>query len=195
MLGTNNPSEEELEAVQGRIIEIATSIADAATMLEANSYFDECGFDIEANGAQLSAKIKEWLKESEGVEDLDPSIEDHPQPRRMARYLLENVESDLLEKPIPSELLKLKAAVSVTAIKSAGGADGDGPLLFGYPRNLVLALALVLVLMLGAIGYIVMSSSGGAGASEHHLHHVGGGGGDAPGGRRGGRGRNRSAAE
>ena len=51
------------------------------------------------------------------------SIEDHPQPRRMARYLLENVEYEILEKPL-SLGCRSKAKVEVIGIKNGGGADG-----------------------------------------------------------------------
>ena len=146
-------------------------------MLDANAYFDECGFDIESRGAQLSAKIKEYCEGAEDLAELEPSIEDHPQPRRMARYLLENVDVEILEKPLSAALVKSKPAVSVTAIKTIGGDDGDVAMLFGYPRNLVLALIVVLLLMAGAIGFVVMSSSGG-GAPVH----AGGGGGGRGGG-------------
>ena len=184
MGGTNNPSEEQIELVQSRVIELAQSLADEASMLDANAYFDECGFDIESRGQQLSAKIKQYCEGAEDLEDLEPSIDDHPQPRRMARYLLENIDIEILEKPLSADLVKSKPAVSVTAIKSTGG-GGDEAMIFGYPRNLVIALIVVLLLMAGAIGFVVMKSSGGGAPI-----HVGGGGGG-----RGGKGkgwRNRS---
>ena len=173
-MGTNNPSEEQIEHVQAKIIELATSITDDAAMLEANSYFDECGFDVESRGNALQAKLIEYI---EKAEDVDPTVEDHPQPRRMARYLLENVDYEILEKPLSSALVKSKPTVTV---KSAG----EGAMLFGYPRNLVLALALVLLLMIGAIAFVVSSM----GAEPEHNHGGGGGlGGEGFGGGGGGR--------
>ena len=56
-MGTNNPSEEQMELVTARVIEIAQSLAEEACMLEAQGYFDECGFDLEARGAALTAKL------------------------------------------------------------------------------------------------------------------------------------------
>jgi len=176
-MGTNNPSEEQIELVQSRVIDLAQSLTDDAAMLDANAYFDECGFDLEARGSQLSAKIKEYCAGAEGIDDLDPSIEDHPQPRRMARYLLENVEYEILEKSLSSALIQSKPSVPNTAIKTV---SGDGALLFGYPRKLVIALAAVLLLMVLAITAIVVMSSGDQAPSSHF---GGGGGGGGGGGR------------
>ena len=58
--------------------------------LDANSYFDEAGFDDEMS-AQLQAKLTEYIQ---SADEVVPSPEEHPQPRRMARYLLENVDYD-----------------------------------------------------------------------------------------------------
>ena len=175
-----------MELVQDRIISLAQSLREEAAMLDATGYFDEFGFDLEASGAQLNAKLKEYCAGSENIDELDPSVEDHPQPRRMARYLLENVEYEILEKPLSEALVKSKPKVDVIAIKTAAG---DGPLLFGYPRNLVLALLLVVVLMMCAIGYVVMSSSSSssAGVAAAAPMGGGGGGGGGRGGRKGGR--------
>jgi len=170
-----------MELVQSRVIELAQSLREEAAMLDATGYFDEFGFDLEASGAQLSAKIKEYCTGSENYEELEPSVEDHPQPRRMARYLLENVEYEILEKPLSEALVKSKPKVDVIGIKSAGG---DGAMLFGYPRNLVLALMLVVILMVCAIGYVMMSSSSSAAAAAGGAMAHGGGG---RGGRKGGR--------
>ena len=71
-MGTNNPSEEQMELVTGRVIEIAQSLAEEACMLEAQGYFDECGFDLEARGAALTAKLKQYIKDAE---DVDPNSE------------------------------------------------------------------------------------------------------------------------
>eukprot|EP00322_Chrysochromulina_rotalis_P025011 CAMPEP_0115859402 /NCGR_PEP_ID=MMETSP0287-20121206/16597_1 /TAXON_ID=412157 /ORGANISM="Chrysochromulina rotalis, Strain UIO044" /LENGTH=169 /DNA_ID=CAMNT_0003313701 /DNA_START=53 /DNA_END=559 /DNA_ORIENTATION=- len=168
-MGTNNPSEEQMELVQSRIIEIAQSLTEEACMLEANGYFDEVGFDIEARGASLAAKIKEYCQ---NAEDLDPNIEDHPQPRRMARYLLENVEYDILEKPLSAELIASKPQV----VSTVGG--GDGATVFGLPRNIALGIAALLVLLFVVALYFALTPpSAGVDAMPTHAHHGGGGGG------------------
>ena len=183
MGGTNNPSEEQMELVTARIIELAQSVDDSAVMLEAGGYFDEFGFDLEARAGQLSAKILEYCKGAENFEELDPSIEDHPQPRRMARYLLENVEYDILEKKLSADLIRSKPAVSTVSTKSG---SGDAATLFGYPRMLVLALAVVLALMLLAVGYLATTMM--APPSGPTVDQVSGGYGGGGGGRGGGRG-------
>ena len=120
-MGTNNPSEDQIERVQSQIIAIAQSITGEADMLEANSYFDECGFDSEARALALAAKLKTYCK---NADDLDPNIEDQPQPRRMARYLLENVEYEILDAPLSTELLSSKPVVSS---KGGGASRNAGP--------------------------------------------------------------------
>ena len=98
-MGTNNPSDEQLELVTGRIVELAQSLYPYVA-LEDNSYFDEAGFDDEMS-AQLQAKLVEYIG---NAEDVTPSLEEHPQPRRLARYLLENVDYEevrLLLSPPP----------------------------------------------------------------------------------------------
>ena len=115
-MGTNNPSEEQLELVTSRIIELAQSLFPYIA-LDDNSYFDEAGFD-DAMSAQLQAKLTEWLGSAEGV---TPSPEEHPQPRRMARYLLENVDYDeVLAPPLSPALLSGKTDLAV--MKPAAGA-------------------------------------------------------------------------
>ena len=49
-----------MELVQSRIIELAQSLREEAAMLDATGYFDEFGFDLEASGAQLTAKLKAY---------------------------------------------------------------------------------------------------------------------------------------
>ena len=126
-MGTNNPSDEQLDLVTERecppskpsaaarhlaavaptapeldpsprttcpfvstgIISIASSLYPYVA-LDANSYFDEAGFDDEMS-AQLQAKLTEYIQ---SADEVVPSPEEHPQPRRMARYLLENVDYD-----------------------------------------------------------------------------------------------------
>ena len=134
MPGTNNPTEEELELVTAKIIEIANVVTDDACMLEPQGYFDECGFDIEARGNALNVKLKEW---SQNAEDVEPLIEDHPQPRRMARYLLENVDYAVLAAPLSAELLKKPT----TAVKPAGGVGG-------LSRNRVMLILAVVILLI-----------------------------------------------
>ena len=102
MGGTSNPNEEQLALVTARVIEIASAISETAASLDGSGYFEDSGFDDEERGAALSARLLEYCG---SVEELDPNIDDHPQPRRMARYLLENVEFEVLQAPLPSALL------------------------------------------------------------------------------------------
>ena len=69
------------------IISIASALYPYVA-LDANAYFDDAGFDDEMS-AQLQAKLTEYIQSADGVV---PSPEEHPQPRRLARYLLENVD-------------------------------------------------------------------------------------------------------
>ena len=173
-MGTNNPSEDQIERVQSQIIAIAQSITGEADMLEANSYFDECGFDSEARALALAAKLKTFCK---NADDLDPNIEDQPQPRRMARYLLENVEYEILDAPLSTELLSSKPVVS----SKGSGAGGES--IAGLPRNAVLAIAALLVLLFFVALYFALATpTVDPGAVPHHH---GGRGGDLGGGRGG----------
>jgi len=198
-MGTNNPSDEQLDLVTERIISLASSLYPYVAM-DANSYFDEAGFDDEMN-AQLQAKLTEYIQ---NAEEVVPSLEEHPQPRRMARYLLENVDYDeVLSKPLEGALLS-GAKVNVVAVKPAGGGGGGGGTILGMPRNVVLGAALVLLLLLicVAVFYLLGMASGGsaaaatAGAGRHGGVGAGAGGGGGGGARagKGGRARNRSAA-
>ena len=81
------------------IISIASALYPYVA-LDANAYFDDAGFDDEMS-AQLQAKLTEYIQSADGVV---PSPEEHPQPRRLARYLLENVDYEevrLLRSPPP----------------------------------------------------------------------------------------------
>ena len=81
------------------IISIASALYPYVA-LDANAYFDDAGFDDEMS-AQLQAKLTEYIQSADGVV---PSPEEHPQPRRLARYLLENVDYEevrLLLSPTP----------------------------------------------------------------------------------------------
>ena len=109
MGGTSNPSEEQLALVTARVIEIASAISETAASLDGSGYFEDSGFDDEERGAALSARLLEYCG---SVEELDPNIDDHPQPRRMARYLLENVEFEVLQAPLPSALLTIPKEVA-----------------------------------------------------------------------------------
>ena len=83
------------------IISIASALYPYVA-LDANAYFDDAGFDDEMS-AQLQAKLTEYIQSADGVV---PSPEEHPQPRRLARYLLENVDYEevrlLFSPPPPS---------------------------------------------------------------------------------------------
>ena len=93
MGGTSIPSEEQLALVTARVIEIASAISERAASLDGSGYFEDSGFDDEERGEALSARLLEYCGSDE---ELDTNIDDHPQPRRMARYLLEHVEFEVL---------------------------------------------------------------------------------------------------
>jgi hypothetical protein len=148
-MGTNNPSEEQLELVTGRIIELASALLPYVA-LEEDSYFDEAGIDGEML-AELSQRIAAYCGNVEGFEI---SLEDHPQPRRLARYLLENVDFEVLEPPLPAALLREPASVPRVI-------EADHGKIAGIDRRLVIAgLFLVSVLLALAIMWIL--SKGGA---------------------------------
>ena len=177
-MGTNNPSEEQLALVESRIIALADSCVDPGLPLDSDSYFDEHGFDLESAAGQLAAKLKAYCKDAEGLE---PSLEDHPQVRRMARYLLENVDYEVLEAPLSNDLLSSKKP----AAKSAAG--GGGALLFGFPRPAVIGAALLLLVIICALVFFLSGASTPSLESKHgapHVHAAGGRGGRA--GRRAG---------
>lgn len=98
---TSNPSEEHLELVTSRIIDIAQAVCPFVS-LDDNSYFDEAGF-VKEMSSELHRRLLVYVNHAEGV---NPSLEDYPQPRRMARYLLENVEIEVLETPLAPCLLE-----------------------------------------------------------------------------------------
>jgi hypothetical protein len=86
---TSNPSDEELELVTSRILELAQSLYPYVA-LDENAQFEEAGFDDEM-AAELASRLHAYCDNMEG---LNPSpLEDQPTPRRMARYLLEEVRS------------------------------------------------------------------------------------------------------
>eukprot|EP00310_Coccolithus_braarudii_P014182 CAMPEP_0183352262 /NCGR_PEP_ID=MMETSP0164_2-20130417/28852_1 /TAXON_ID=221442 /ORGANISM="Coccolithus pelagicus ssp braarudi, Strain PLY182g" /LENGTH=182 /DNA_ID=CAMNT_0025524655 /DNA_START=54 /DNA_END=602 /DNA_ORIENTATION=+ len=179
-MGTNNPSEEQLDLVTNRIIEIAETCIEPGLPIEADSYFEEHGFDLESASVQLTAKLKLYCKDTEGIE---PTVEEHPQVRRMARYLLENVDYDILEKKLSQEVLKPAGK----AMSTGGGLGERGIYFYGAVVLAVLVIALLLFFMLGGsstpidTGTVVDAAAAG--------HHAAGRGG------RGGRGwRNGSTA-
>lgn len=185
---TSNPSEEQLEFVTGRIIDIAQAVLPFA-MLDADTYFDEAGFD-----EGLSAVLQERLAAYCGqADDVLPSVEDHPQPRRMARYLLENVDYDVLEAPLPAALLAEAPTTGGPAKGGLIGGTGSDAVLLGYPRHLVIAAAATLLLLLLACIALYLTTgreTADAGAARHRHH----GEGFVAGGRGKGAGwRNRSA--
>jgi len=156
---TSNPSEEQLELVAGRIVEIAQAICPFVA-LEAETYFDEAGFDDDMC-KELFKRVVIYIENPEGVE---PSLEDHPSARRLARYLLENVDYDVLEAPLSSKLL-----AEMEEPKKAGG---GGALLFGLPRPVVLGGLIVLLLALCALAYFAIQ--GGASSPSPALEGAGG---------------------
>lgn len=172
-MGTNNPSDEQLELVTSRIIEISQALYPYVA-LDGNSYFDDAGYDEEM-AAQLTAKLKEYIQNAEEVE---PSpLEDQPQPRRMARFLLENVDTAILEAPLSSKLTSGEK-VTVVSIKPAGS---GGELLFGLPKAYVMAAAAVMAILIVCVVVFLMLGPGSGVAA------AAGGGGKRGG--RGGRGR------
>lgn len=167
-MGTNNPSDEQLEVVTTRIVEISQALYPYVA-LDENSYFDDAGYDEEM-ASQLTAKLKEYIQ---NAEDVEPSpLEDHPQPRRMARYLLEGVDYAVLEVPLSSKLLSGEK-VTVVAIKPAGG---GGELILGMPRAYVMAAAAAVAILIVCVVVFLMLGPGGGVAAA------------AGGGKRGGRG-------
>ena len=150
---TSNPSEEQLELVGQRIIDMAQAICPFVA-LEAETYFDEAGLD----DAMCKELFKRVIAYIENPADVEPNLEDHPSARRLARYLLENVEYEILEAPLNPKLL---AEMEETPAASGGA------LIMGLPRNVVLggAVALVLILCLLAFFMLSGSSSGAAGAA------------------------------
>lgn len=168
---TSNPSEEQLELVTSRIVDIAQAVCPFIA-LDDNSYFDEAGF-VKDMAAELQRRLTIYIAEAEGVE---PSLEDHPQPRRMARYLLENVEYDVLEVPLASPLL---AEFSPDDVKKP-----DAPLIAGIPRQYILAAvaALVLVLIFLAFFFSTGAPAEESLAAPKHDHTMGRHGGRGKGG-------------
>ncbi|KAL1503300.1 hypothetical protein AB1Y20_011352 [Prymnesium parvum] len=141
---TSNPSEEQLDLVSGRIIEIAQAICPYVA-LEAETYFD-AALD-EDMCAELFKRVIVYIENPEGVE---PNVEDHPSARRLARYLLETVEYDILAAPLNPKLLK------DMPLPSAGASSG---LVMGYPRNVVVALAVAAVLLLCILAFFLLGGS------------------------------------
>ena len=172
-MGTNNPSEEQLALVEQRIIALADTVVDPGLPMESDSYFDEHGFDLESAAGQLATKIKAWCKNAEGLE---PSLEDHPQVRRMARYLLENVDYEILEAPLEAAVLKM----NVKGASTSGGSS-----MAGGSRTL-LYVGLVALVVLACVAMLYLLS--GDATKPHHLHAPGGGGGGGGGGGSGGGG-------
>ena len=151
-MGTNNPSEEQLALVEQRLIALADTVVDPGLPMESDSFFDEHGFDLESASGQLSAKIKAYCRDPEGVE---PSLEDHPQVRRMARYLLENVDYEILEAPLSPELMQMKPKAQSKAVAVAGN------------RNVIYGALVAVVLLICVALYVGL---GGGSASAPHEH-------------------------
>lgn len=176
-MGTNNPSEDQLALVEQRIIALADTIVDPGLPMESDSYFDEHGFDLESAAGQLAAKLKTYCKNAE----VEPSLEDHPQVRRMARYLLENVDYEILEAPLSKDLMQMKDASSS---KASGATTGSSKtLIYVGLAFLVLFVCAALFVMLG----------GGGSKPEHQFHALTSGGGGGRGGRKWRNDRNDSA--
>merc|ERR1712087_805572 len=76
-------------------------------------------------------------------------MEDQPSARRMARYFLEEVDWEVLERPLDRRLLSQPEP----AAKSNSGT------IFGFPRAYVLAAGFAMVLVLLLIAYFALGSS------------------------------------
>lgn len=139
-MGTNNPSEEQLELVTNRIIEIAETCTEPGLPMEADSYFEEHGFDLESASQQLVMRLKAYCKDADGVE---PTLEEYPQVRRMARYLLENVDYEILEKPLSNELLKPVG-------KSSTPSSGRGVVFYAAVLAVVVVLLMLIFMVSGS---------------------------------------------
>ena len=159
MGGTNNPSDDQLELVTSRIIDLAQALYPYVA-LDDNSYFDEAGFDAEMLSA-LTARIMEYIGSADGVE---VSLEDHPQPRRLARYLLENVEYDVLEPPLAAHLLKEEPSVP----KPHTGGSMSINRCFGLQPMHIIAIIVFLALLIAFVfvGLPLLNSE--TNAKGHH---------------------------
>ena len=92
-----------------------------------------------------------YIENPEGVE---PTLEDHPSARRLARYLLENIDYDVLEQPLSFELL-----AEMEEPKPAAA------LIMGYSRNTVLAGVAALVLVLCVLAFVLLGGGSSSQAS------------------------------
>jgi len=165
--------------VTTRIIEIAQAVCPYIA-LENDSYFDEMGFE----GGLATELTTRLIVYAGNAEDVPISLDENPQPRRMARYLLENVDIEILEKPLTAALLK-----EVDDLDGSVKPDGSGG--NGRSRNLMLAIIAVVVLVLCIAAFIMLG--GGGSQPEPLLTTHGGhrGGGAPPGGPGGGKGKGR----
>lgn len=96
---TSNPSEAQLDHVTSRIIEMAQAVCPFA-ILEADTYFDHSLDPPMCE--ELLRRVHIYIEHADAA---DPNFEDHPSPRRLARYLLETVDYDILEAPLLPKLL------------------------------------------------------------------------------------------
>ena len=94
---TSNPSDEQLELVTGRVIELAQALYPYVA-LDDGAYFDTAGFD-EHMAAELAARVEGYCRNADGVA-ISP-LEEQPTPRRL---------------PVP-ELLQLQQRFCWRAVK------------------------------------------------------------------------------
>merc|ERR1712137_399030 len=111
-------------------------------------------------GAELTSRIHKYCDYADGV---IASLEEHPQPRRLARYLLENVDYEILEQPLSSGLL---AGPSEPVAKDSPG------LIAGFPRHYVFAAALVIVLIVLLLVFFFMQAGPDSGGLEEPVQHI-----------------------
>ena len=146
-----------------RIVDIAQAVCPFIA-LDDNSYFDEAGF-VNEMGVELHRRLLEYTGTAEGI---DPALDEHPQPRRLARYLLENIEYDVLEAPLASGLLD---EFSPDAAKPKTG------LIAGLPRHYALAgMAVLLLVLICVVIFFTMgqpSSESEAQMLPKHDHSLG----------------------
>eukprot|EP00316_Scyphosphaera_apsteinii_P017128 CAMPEP_0119308862 /NCGR_PEP_ID=MMETSP1333-20130426/12813_1 /TAXON_ID=418940 /ORGANISM="Scyphosphaera apsteinii, Strain RCC1455" /LENGTH=185 /DNA_ID=CAMNT_0007312731 /DNA_START=23 /DNA_END=580 /DNA_ORIENTATION=+ len=142
---TSNPSDEQLDLVTSRIIDLAQALYPYVA-LDENANFDDAGFDDEMS-AELTTRLIAYCGHKDGI--CPAPLEDQPTPRRMARYFLEEVDWEVLEQPLDRRLLSPPAPKT----------KSSSVLLLGFPRNFVLAIGVVVLIVLLVILFLVFSSS------------------------------------
>ena len=151
---TSNPSDEQLELVTGRVIELAQALYPYVA-LDDGAYFDTAGFD-EHMAAELAARVEGYCRNADGVA-ISP-LEEQPTPRRMARYLLEMVEWEVLEAPLSSALLAEPKDLEAGGSSAPSHALAAYPtqLIMGFPRKVCMCAAAAVVCTLGVFALALL---------------------------------------